>query len=204
VIAILNYDVGNVQSIRNMLARLGYEAVVTNDIEQIQNAQKLILPGVGAFEYGMTKLQSASFYSHLSELVLQEKTPILGICLGAQLMLKHSEEGNKIDGLGWIDGEVIKFKLQGQQLRVPHMGWNNVNVSNGNKLVQGLDANSKFYFVHSFHFRLNNQKQDAVLTTNYGEEFVSAFAQNNIYGVQFHPEKSHKYGMQLLKNFAEL
>ncbi|MBK9564354.1 MAG: imidazole glycerol phosphate synthase subunit HisH [Saprospiraceae bacterium] len=203
MIAILDYNMGNVKSIANMFKKIGKEAKVTSDIDEIKNAEKLILPGVGYFDYAMDQLRSMDYFSILDQMVLMDKKPILGICLGAQLMLNRSEEGKPTPGLNWIEGQVVKFQLNLQGLRVPHMGWNDVRIIKDDKLVQGLPEEPRFYFVHSYYFNLVH-KEDELLSTHYGQDFASAFSHENIFGVQFHPEKSHKYGMQLLKNFAEL
>ena len=203
MIAILDYKMGNVQSIANMFKKIGVKAKVTQDVEEIANAQKLILPGVGYFDYAMNHLTSMPYFPILNDLVIRDKTPILGICLGAQLMLNGSEEGVPTQGLSWIDGSVVKFRTESHGLRVPHMGWNDVIVKKESPLTAHLPEEPRFYFVHSYYFQLK-QAEDTLLTTSYGIEFASAFSRDNIYGVQFHPEKSHKYGMQLLKNFADL
>ena len=203
MIAILDYKMGNVQSIANMYKKIGFQSIVTNDIKTIEKAEKLILPGVGYYDYAMNQLRSSPYYHLLNHLVLEERKPILGICLGAQLMLESSEEGIPTDGLGWIGGSVKKFMVHDQNLRVPHMGWNDVTIAKQNSIVMDLPDDSRFYFVHSYYFSLRHP-EDVLLTTDYGGVFTSAFSRENIYGVQFHPEKSHKYGMQLLKSFAEI
>ncbi len=203
MIAILDYKMGNVQSIANMFKKIGVHAKVTADLKEIENAEKLILPGVGYFDYAMDNLRATPYFDLLNHLVLEAKRPILGICLGAQLMLKGSEEGRPTLGLSWVEGAVVKFTVEQQGLRVPHMGWNDVAVQKSNPLIDHLPEEPRFYFVHSYYFDISNQ-DDILLTTDYGHNFVSGFSHDNIYGVQFHPEKSHKYGMQLLKNFAQL
>jgi glutamine amidotransferase len=203
MIAILDYKMGNVQSIANMFKKIGVAAKVTNEPEEIKNADKLILPGVGYFDFAMNNLKSMPCYQLLNDLVLLEKKPILGICLGAQLMLNSSEEGVPTEGLGWIPGTVVRFTSDETGLRVPHMGWNDVLVKKSSPLTEHLPEDPRFYFVHSYYFQLKNE-EDTLMTTKYGHEFTSAFCRDNIYGVQFHPEKSHKYGMYLLKNFSQL
>lgn len=203
MIAIIDYKMGNVQSIANMFKKIGVRAKVTADIDEIKEADKLILPGVGYFDYAMNILRNMPYFEDLNQQVLVEKKKILGICLGAQLMLKGSEEGQPTPGLSWVDGEVVKFKVDNLGLRVPHMGWNDVTLHGHNDLIKNLTEEPRFYFVHSYYFNLTNE-QDILLTSDYGHTFTSGFAKDNIFGVQFHPEKSHKYGMQLLKNFAEL
>ena len=203
MITIIDYGVGNLGSIRNMLKKLGQASEISSDINKIKEADKLILPGVGSFDYGMTKLNEYGFIEVLNEKVMIEKVPILGICLGVQLMTKSSKEG-QLPGLGWFDAETVPFEFSvTNELIVPHMGWNTVTPDKESKLFQDMYEESKFYFVHSFHLKAN-LKSDELLITEYGYNFVSALEHENIVGVQFHPEKSHKYGLKLLKNFAEL
>lgn len=201
MIAILDFGMGNIQSIKNMFKKAGIESVVTSNIDDIKKADKYLLPGVGSFDYGITSLKQSSFFSTLEKEVLENKKPILGICLGMQLLTNSSEEG-KEKGLGWIDAETVKFNLEDESLSVPHMGWNKVKAVHQNDIFQGLDDN-RFYFVHSYHVVCNNEK-NILGTSFYGNEFTCSICKDNIYGVQFHPEKSHKFGMQLLKNFGEM
>jgi glutamine amidotransferase len=203
MIAIIDYGAGNLGSISNMLRKLGQQGVVTSDIEVIRDAEKIILPGVGKFDYGMNKLNESGLVDILSVKAIQEKIPILGICLGAQLMTKSSEEG-KLPGLGWFDAEVKKFNfILEEPLRIPHMGWNYVTVNKQNPLIPTLDEEQRFYFVHSYYIN-SSIPSDVMLTTVYGKEFVSGLANENIFAVQFHPEKSHKYGLNLFNNFLSL
>lgn len=204
MIAILDYKVGNLASIRNMLKKVGYaDAVITDDPAVIAKADKYILPGVGHFDFGMQHLNTSGFLDTVKEAVLDRKKPILGICLGAQLLTKHSEEGD-IPGLGWIDGETVKFDRSrlDSKLKVPHMGWTDVDVMKDSLLFKGMHADPRFYFVHSYHMKINSDS-DLLTQSTYGYPFASGFEKDNIMGVQFHPEKSHKYGMVLLKNFVE-
>lgn len=201
MIAIINYGLGNLASILNMHRYLGIEAMITADIDAIKKAKGLILPGVGHFKKGMENLHSSRLKNILDELVLQEEKPILGICLGAQLMTKYSEEGN-VEGLGWVDAHTIAFdqgKMHG--LKVPHMGWADIAIKDNNLLWKGLKAEPRFYHVHSYHFDFI-KKDEVSATAMYGYEFACAFQKKNIYGTQFHPEKSHRFGMKVLENFA--
>lgn len=205
MIVILDYGMGNPGSMHNMLRRIGALSIVTSDHDALMSASAVILPGVGAFDNGMQKLESSGVLSCLQQRVLLDKVPFLGICLGMQLLLENSEEGN-LPGLGWIPGFVKRFDFSGLNkagLKIPHMGWNLVQATHATSLFQGLDQESRFYFVHSYHVRCNDQAH-VLGTTEYGYPFVSAVQKENIYGVQFHPEKSHRFGMTLLKNFAEL
>ena len=171
--------------------------------QKIENADKLVLPGVGHFKHGMQNLNELGLIEILHKKVIIEKTPILGICLGLQLFCKHSEEGD-CEGLGWIDAEVVKFNVHDKiKYKVPHMGWNNVEIRNSNNLDCDLRTDNQFYFVHSYHLKCY-EKSDIWMTTIYDYEFDSAVHKNNIYGTQFHPEKSHDAGFELLKKFAEL
>jgi len=201
MINIVDYGIGNLKSILNILNYIGVNSRISNSIEDIRNADKLILPGVGHFKTGMKNLIHSNLIDTLNEEVLAKKKNILGICLGMQLMTKHSEEGD-CDGLGWIDATTKKFQLS-EPLKVPHMGWNNVNYKKDTALNKNISKEPRHYFVHSYFVDCNN-KEDVLATTLYGNEFVSAFQHKNIYGVQFHPEKSHKYGMELLRNFNQL
>lgn len=204
MITIIDYGAGNIKSVQNMLKKLGVESILTNKIEEIEKASKLILPGVGHFDHGMKNLKRTNLIEILNKKVIQEKTPILGICLGAQMLGTKSEEGQEL-GLGWIDMDIVKFDStkMGKSLKIPHMSWNEITIQKKSKLLEGFENNSRFYFVHSFHIKTNNQ-DDVLTTSNYGYDFVSAVEHENIYGVQFHPEKSHKFGMKLLENFSKL
>lgn len=196
MISIINYGVGNIGSIINMIKRVGGTCQVIDKPSQLQNTKKIILPGVGSFDHGMRSL--SEWRSSLDEVVLGKKIPVLGICLGMQLMTSKSEEGTQT-GLNWLEADVIKFR--DTSVKIPHMGWNTVLVKKINHLIEGNE--NRFYFVHSYHVRCANSS-DVMTTSIHGYEFVSSFSKNNIYGVQFHPEKSHKFGMRLMKNFVEL
>jgi len=200
-IVIVNYNMGNPASIKNMIKRIGYESTITSDKNQIINTHKLILPGVGSFDAAINNLTQLDLLEVLKIKVLEENTPVLGICLGMQLMTNKSDEG-KQPGLGFINAEVKKFVFEDESLKVPHMGWNFTDIKMHSKLFESMPERSRFYFVHSFYVKCNLEA-DILTTSNYGNTFVSAFEKGNIIGVQFHPEKSHKFGMQLLKNFIE-
>jgi len=184
-----------------MFKKVRVESVITSDIELIKKADKYILPGVGSFDHGITSLRKAVFFEALTKEVLENHKPILGICLGMQLLTNSSEEG-KEKGLGWIDASTVKFDLEDKSLSIPHMGWNKIYPANTNDVFKYLEDN-KFYFVHSYHVVCNDEN-NVLATCDYGNSFTCSIHKNNIYGVQFHPEKSHKFGMQLLKNFGEL
>lgn len=203
MITIIDYGVGNLSSIKNMLKRIGVAAEITNDVAVIEKAEKLILPGVGHFNYGMEQLHKSGLVPVLNESVLQKKVPILGICLGVQLLTQSSEEGTAA-GLGWIAGKTIAFdktKLQANQ-KIPHMGWSDVSNYQQSKLFTNMPVEPRFYFVHSYHLALENPA-DVLVTANYGYPFAAGIEHENILGVQFHPEKSHKFGMKLLENFVQ-
>ena len=195
MITIIDYDIGNVGSIVNMLDYLGIKSNLTRSKNELLNAEKIILPGVGSFDAAISKLNDLGFSELIEQKVKYDKVPILGICLGMQLLLDSSEEGNS-SGFGFIKGKSKKFEFD--NLKVPHMGWNFVKEINSDTLLS--NPISRFYFVHSYYVSLENQS-DAWMTTNYGIDFVSAIRKGNIWGVQFHPEKSHVYGMNLLKEF---
>jgi glutamine amidotransferase len=200
LIAIIDFGHGNVASIANMLKRIGApEVLVTADRDAIRRADKLILPGVGAFESGMQSLKQQNLIETLEQRVFEDRVPILGICLGMQLMSRSSREGaNAVRGLGWIDGETVRL-APGEGRRVPHMGWTFVKFP----LRQHSDgADSRFYFAHSYHVRVDNPDQ-VLATADYGGEIIAGVRAGNIFGVQFHPEKSHHYGKALLQTFAE-
>lgn len=204
MIVVVDYGVGNLGSILNMLRYLKIDSMISSKISDIESAEKLILPGVGAFDDGMKKLHDADIISTLQKKVMNQKTPILGICLGMQLFTKKSEEGTT-QGLGWIDAETKRFRFNGlnTKLKIPHMGWNTVKIHDASTMYKGMDEEVRFYFVHSYYVQCHNPK-NIITTTPYGIEFTSSLQSNNIYGVQFHPEKSHKFGMKLFKNFAEM
>ena len=203
MIVIVDYGVGNLGSIINMLKKAGAKAIASSQPDALQQAEKLILPGVGAFDAGMQKLNERGLVPLLNYLALEKKVPFLGLCLGLQLMTKSSEEG-QLEGLGWLDAETRRFKFGADQshLKVPHMGWNTIEIRRSHPLLADLEPDSRFYFVHSFYIQC--REAEAVLAeTDYGGFFHSIIARDNIMGAQFHPEKSHKYGLRLLKNFAE-
>ena len=200
MIVIIDYGMGNLHSVLKAFRRIGADAIVSSKGEDIQKAEKLVLPGVGHFKKGMENLEKRGLIEILNKKIIGEKTPILGICLGMQLFTKFSEEGDA-GGLGWIDAKTIKFNL-GDKFRVPHMGWNNIKIEKDNKIFSNLNKEDYFYFVHSFHVNCKN-KEDILSITEYGKKFISAIQKENIIGVQFHPEKSHDAGLEILKNFAE-
>jgi len=205
MIAIVDYGMGNLGSIVNMLKKVGAtEAVMTADEKVIERAEKLILPGVGAFDTGMKKLSDTGLTETLNRKALEEKVPVLGICLGMQLITKGSEEGDR-PGLGWIDAETLKFRFDKSDmtLKVPHMGWNSVTVRQADGIFKGVEEEPRFYFVHSYYVRCADEA-DILGTTHYGHEFTSSVRRGNIMGTQFHPEKSHKFGMNVFKNFVNL
>jgi glutamine amidotransferase len=202
MITIIDYKTGNLGSIQNILKKIGEDSVITSDKEIIEKATKLILPGVGAFDTGMRNLMELDLVDILNKKVIAEKIPVLGICLGMQLLSNRSEEG-ALPGLGWIDGETVRFRFEDTaEYKIPHMGWNFTRQHKDSKLFENMFSDARFYFVHSYFFRANIEK-DVLLSTTYEIEFTSAVEKENILGVQFHPEKSHKFGMKLLKNFVD-
>ncbi len=203
MIAIVDYGVGNLSSIKNMLKKVGAESIITKDISVIKSARKLILPGIGSFDYCVSKLNESGCKETLISQVCDSKIPVLGICVGLQLMGKSSEEG-KLQGLGWIDAACVKFKFPNSDLlKIPHMGWGNVFFRKESKLLLNMYPDPRFYFVHSYHLECEDPG-DVLLTAHYGYDFACAIEKENIYGVQFHPEKSHKFGMKLIENFVRL
>jgi len=202
-VVIVDFGMGNLRSIGNKIKKLRIPYEITSDTKLIEMADKLILPGVGHFKTALQNLKSLNLFDILNKKVLFDRVPIFGICLGVQLFCNYSEEGN-IEGFGWIDAEVVRFKIKDKlKYKIPHIGWNNVNVVNSNSLDKFINEEDKFYFVHSYHINCID-KSVIWMTTNYEYEFVSAIHKDNIYGTQFHPEKSHDIGMELLKKFAEL
>lgn len=202
-ITIIDYGMGNLRSVQKKILRCGAEAIITSDPDQISKADKLILPGVGHFANGMKNLEGRGILPALKQAVMENKTPILGICLGMQLMALKSEEGS-MDGLGWFDAQVLKFKIKNKiRFKVPHMGWNTVQWKKNDKIWRGVANDELLYFVHSYYVKCN-EASDILALTSYEEEFVSAVCKGNIYGMQFHPEKSHKNGEQLFRNFVNL
>jgi len=204
MIVIIDYGMGNVGSILNMLKKIGYQAAISADPNEIMKADKLILPGVGAFDEAMSNLQQSRLVPLLNQRALEDRCPILGICLGMQLMSRRSEEG-RLPGLGWIEADTRRFHLGPEQghLKTPHMGWNLVDVMDTTGIFAGFEEPPRFYFVHSYHVCCDDPS-NVLATSTHGYKFTSAIRRDNILGTQFHPEKSHKYGMRLLLNFANL
>ena len=202
MITIVDYGLGNLNSIQNMFRYIDVESEISSDPDYISKATKLLLPGVGAFDAAMSKLEESNLIEVLKTKVIKEQVPVLGICLGMQLLTNGSEEG-VLPGLGWIEAETIKFRFDTGE-KVPHMGWNEVEKSTSSSLTENLEHDSRFYFVHSYHVQVAHQS-NSILKTNYGHiDFDSAIQHNNVYGTQFHPEKSHKFGMKILSNFAAI
>lgn len=202
MVTIIDYGIGNLNSVANMIRYVGGSCCISCNPAEIAKATKLILPGVGAFDSGMEALNRSKIVEALAVAVLERKTPILGICLGMQLMAKRSEEGG-LAGLGWVDAEVRKFCFpETSRLKIPHMGWNNISILRQNPLIPS-EAGQRFYFVHSYHV-VCEQDEDIVSTCEYGYDFVAAIAHGNIFGMQFHPEKSHRFGMAIMRRFWEM
>ncbi|WP_394993437.1 imidazole glycerol phosphate synthase subunit HisH [Emticicia sp.] len=204
MIGIINYGSGNIYAIANLHKRLNIPYFLSENHEELQKADKLILPGVGAFDETMRMLHNSGLKSLLDELVLVNKVPIMGVCVGMQIMANGSEEG-KLDGFGWIKGKVKKIdeKLLLHKPYIPHMGWNEINPTRQSDLFKNIDTQKGFYFLHSYYFSCENES-DTLAYTNYGKQFSSVVNLENVYGVQFHPEKSHSNGINIFKNFANL
>jgi imidazole glycerol-phosphate synthase subunit HisH len=199
MICIIDTGIGNVKGIQNMLKRLSAESIISNDNSVLDKADALILPGIGTFDHGMLALRQYGLVEFIKRKALYEKTKILGICLGMQLLANCSEEGSE-DGLGLIGGEVKKFNFTNDNQKVPHMGWNLVEPVSDSALLRGFESSPRFYFTHSFYFLCQNDRY-VVGQTNYGANFCSVVHKENIMGVQFHPEKSHRFGLKLFQNF---
>lgn len=203
MIAVVSYGVSNIGSILNMLKKIGAPAVAVSTPAEIERAEKLILPGIGAFDNGMTALTDLGLVEPLQRRVGQNAVPLLGICLGMQLLGSGSEEG-VLPGLGLVNGRCVRFRPGGTPpLRVPHMGWNTLASRRDGALLCGLNEDARFYFVHSYHLECE-RAGDVLATARYGIEFTAMVQRDNVWGAQFHPEKSHRYGMTLLKNFSKL
>ena len=202
MIVIIDYGVGNLTSIQNMFRKAGVTAIMSSNKTDIENASKILLPGMGAFDNCMQKLNESDLRNTIEQKVFSDKIPVLGICVGLQMFMENSEEGN-LPGLGWIKGSTIRFKpglMQGNQ-KIPNMGWLEIEPKKQSRLLAGLE-NARFYFAHSYHVKATNTN-DELVSAHYGYDFTVGVEKDNIIGVQFHPEKSHRFGMQLLKNFSE-
>ncbi len=203
-IIIVDYGMGNLNSVVKKVSSLNVNAIISSKADDILNARKIILPGVGHFGKAMENIKSLNIFEALNKSVLENKIPILGICLGMQLMCKKSEEGN-VDGFGWVDADVLRFKIKDKlKYKVPHTGWNQISIKKSDsRLMNGISDLSEFYFVHSYYVKAKNES--VILNkTEYEQEFTSAIEKNNVFGTQYHPEKSHDAGTQLFKNFINL
>lgn len=206
MVAILDYGMGNLGSIRNMLLHIHADARIISDPADISSADCFVLPGVGSFDQGMKSLDTVGFRSVLNEEVREKGKPILGVCLGMQLFGEASEEGER-RGLGWIDAESVRFSQEEGKvhaaLPVPHMGWNGIDAVRQDPIIEGLGDDTRFYFLHSYHLECRSAG-DVIARTDYGYAFPSIVRRGNIVGVQFHPEKSHRFGMRIFKNFLQM
>jgi glutamine amidotransferase len=204
MITIIDYGSGNIRAIGNIYDTLKIDYKIASSPEEVVGAEKIFLPGVGAFDETISRLDSTGFREILDIEVLQNKVPIIGICVGMQILAESSDEG-KLSGLGYIKGKVKKMdaSLLNQKPKLPHLGWNSIQIVRQNLLLNNIDANFGFYFLHSYYFECENE-EDILTTTHYGKSFTSAVNHNNVYGIQFHPEKSHKNGINLLHNFAQI
>lgn len=198
MIGLLNYGLGNINAFSNILKNLNTEFKIPQNKDDILSCDKFILPGVGSFDEAVNKLKSKNYFEILEEEVIKKKKFILGICVGMQIFLNSSEEGSD-SGLGWVDGEVKKF--DNNNLRVPHIGWNKIKIINENKIFEGIEE-PEFYFLHSYYCKIKSS-ESIIATTSYNIDFCSAFVSDNIFGIQFHPEKSHDSGINLIQNFAK-
>ena len=203
MVTLVNYGLGNIRAFENIYKRLNIPVEAATTVEQLAGARKLILPGVGSFDWAMTRLNESGLRDALDRRVLDEEVPVLGVCVGLQMMARGSEEGS-LPGLGWINADVIEFTGSGdaEDLHLPHMGWNDVAPTVPDELFQGIDT-PRYYFLHSYVVEMDRDS-DVIAKSHYGRDFVAAARTRNILGTQFHPEKSHKWGIDLLRNFAEL
>jgi glutamine amidotransferase len=204
LITIVDYGVGNVQALANIYKRLEIPCLLAKSAADLAGASHVILPGVGAFDWAMARLQASGMREMLDDLVQVQGKPVLGICVGMQMMARGSDEG-QLPGLGWFDAHVRRFDeaIFTSRTHLPHMGWNDVEPVRTDGLLRGLGSDARFYFLHSYYFAPNDSA-DVLATTVYGERFACAVQRGHVFGAQFHPEKSHGWGIQLLKNFAEL
>lgn len=204
IIHIPNLSLGNTKSVVNMINRIGGKVIIANSPEELMDAKKIILPGVGSYDIGMRELHDGGWVEALNKLVIEQHVPILGICLGMQFFFNRSEEGSE-SGLGWIAGHLQKFvSEENNPIKIPHMGWNAVNILRKDGLIPTeVEEEVRYYFVHSYHAICEN-KEDLVATAFHGSNVTAAVQKNNIYGVQFHPEKSHRFGMDLLRNYLSV
>jgi glutamine amidotransferase len=203
MIAIVDYGLGNIQAFLNVYKRLNIPARAVSTSQALQGAQRIVLPGVGAFDHAMESLDASGMRDTLERMVQQERVPVLGVCVGMQMLADGSDEG-RLPGLGWIPGQVRAFASQpaAASLPLPHMGWNDVSPAPGEKLFAGMEGDARFYFLHSFYFECEDATAHSAAQARYGVEYSCAVRSSHIAGVQFHPEKSHHWGTQLLKNFA--
>jgi glutamine amidotransferase len=204
MITIIDYGLGNIRAFENVYEKLNIPVSIAKTADDLINATKIILPGVGAFDYAMSQLNKSGMRETLDELVMKHQIPVIGICVGMQILANSSDEGAST-GLGWLDATVKRFDVFAlkSKTQLPHMGWNTIHPTSDNPLLENISDDSRFYFLHSYYFQCNNPN-DTIATTEYGIQYTSAVNKKNIYGVQFHPEKSHQWGIQLLKNFAGL
>jgi glutamine amidotransferase len=203
MMAIVDYGLGNIMAFTNVYRRLDISVTVAKHPRDLEGASKVILPGVGAFDHAVLLLKQSGLEESLHEIVMSRRIPVLGVCVGMQILAASSEEG-RLRGLGWVEGEVKKFRpTTTAGMRVPHMGWNDVRPTRSARLFQGIEKDARFYFLHSYYFKCASA-ENVLAETDYGGTFSSAISAANIYGVQFHPEKSHRFGTRLLQNFAEL
>lgn len=201
MVGIIDYGLGNLGSIQNMIKAIGEKSVISSKPEGLDKCDRYILPGVGAFDAGMSKLNESGLVDYIKSKATNEKRPILGICLGMHLLGRRSEEGN-LPGLGLIPFDNIRFRLEDTDLKIPHMGWDIVDFKKDNPLLTGLTGTQRYYFVHSYHAKCDSE-ENVLMTCDYGYEFAASVVKENIMGVQFHPEKSHDFGMALLRNFIK-
>lgn len=204
-ILVVDNLLGNSGSVLNMIKRAGHNAVISSDLDIMEKADKIIFPGVGSFDQGISTLKNSNFFSTLERKVIKDKVPFLGICLGMQMLFEKSEEG-KLAGLGWLKGNVKRFDFKTEdypKLKIPHMGWNIVHPSKKNLLLSSDEKEYRFYFVHSYHVQCDNSS-DVIAHSHYGYDFACMVQHDNIFGAQFHPEKSHRFGLELIKKFIEI
>ena len=201
MVGIIDYGLGNLGSIQNMLKVIGEKSVISSDIDTLENCDRYILPGVGAFDAGMSRLAKKGLIDFVKKIADVDKKPILGICLGMQLLGRRSDEG-ELNGLNLIPFETVRFELDHTDLKIPHMGWDVVEFKKVHPLMKNLTGQQRFYFVHSYHAKCDSA-ENVLMTCDYGYEFAASVCKDNVMGVQFHPEKSHDFGMALLKNFVE-